>query len=74
MLMNFWDLKWQERNQVKQDAFEDVKSRLALAMAELLEEVSVFIEALDAVKSRWRIAEMYLSAFITCLFEKLTNR
>ncbi|KAH0827908.1 hypothetical protein J3R83DRAFT_3537 [Lanmaoa asiatica] len=61
LLMNFWDLKWQERNQMKCDAFEDIKSPLALAMAELLEEVSVFIEALEAVKPRWRNAEMYLN-------------
>ncbi|KAF8134641.1 fungal-specific transcription factor domain-containing protein [Boletus edulis] len=61
LLMNFWDLKWQERNQMRRDGFEDIKSPLALAMAELLEEISVFIEALEAVKPRWRNAEIYLN-------------
>ncbi|KAG9316662.1 fungal-specific transcription factor domain-containing protein [Chiua virens] len=61
LLMNFWDLKWQERNLMRCDAFADVKSPLALAMAELLEDISVFIEALEAVKPRWRNAEMYLN-------------
>ncbi|KIK97752.1 hypothetical protein PAXRUDRAFT_135686 [Paxillus rubicundulus Ve08.2h10] len=60
LLMNFWDLKWQERNQLKCDAFEDIKSPLALSMAELLEDVAVFIEALELVQPRWRNAEMYL--------------
>lgn len=69
LLMNFWDLKWQERNQMTCDGFEDIKSPLALAMAELLEEVSVFIEALEAVKPRWRSAEMYLSV-LTTLFPR----
>lgn len=71
--MNFWDLKWQERKQMRCDVFEDMKSPLALAMAELLEEISVFIEALETVKPRWRVAEMYLSALVAHLFEKPTN-
>jgi hypothetical protein len=62
LLMNFWDLKWQERNQLKCDAFEDIKAPLALSMAELLDNVAVFIEALELVQPRWRNAEMYLSA------------
>ncbi|KAG8213977.1 hypothetical protein J3R82DRAFT_10726 [Butyriboletus roseoflavus] len=73
LLMNFWDLKWQERKQMRYDAFEDVKSPLASAMAELLEEVSVFVEALEAVKPRWRNAETYLSALITLFFAKSTK-
>ncbi|KAF9227310.1 hypothetical protein BS17DRAFT_775262 [Gyrodon lividus] len=60
LLMHFWDLKWQERNQLRCDALEDIKSPLALAMAELLEDVAVFIEALQLVRPRWRNAEMYL--------------
>lgn len=72
LLMNFWDLKWQERKQLRCDAFEDVKSPLSLAMAELLEDVSVFIEALESVKPRWRNAEMYLSALLP-LFAKSTK-
>lgn len=64
LLMNFWDLKWQERTQMRRDdsVFEGIKSPLGLAMTELLEGVSVFIEALEAVKPRWRSAEIYLSA------------
>ncbi|KAF8844397.1 hypothetical protein BDN67DRAFT_1008235 [Paxillus ammoniavirescens] len=58
LLMNFWDLKWQERNQLKCDAFEDIKSPLALSMAELLDDVAVFIEALELVQPRWRNAEI----------------
>lgn len=68
LLMNFWDLKWQERKQIRCDAFEDIKYPLASAMAELLEEVSVFIGALEAVKPRWRSAEIYLSALISFFF------
>lgn len=79
LLMNFWDLKWQERNHMNCDGFEDIKSPLALPMAELLEEVAVFVEALEAIKPRWRSAEMYLSAFITTFLveisaEKYENR
>lgn len=70
LLMNFWDLKWQERKQ-RCDTFEDIKSPLSLAMAELLEEVSIFVEFLEAVKHRWRNAEMYLSALITLLFREI---
>ncbi|KAF9241629.1 fungal-specific transcription factor domain-containing protein [Melanogaster broomeanus] len=62
LLMNYWDLKWQERHQLQCDDLEDIKSPLTLAMAELLEDVSVFIEALELVRPRWRNAEMYLSA------------
>ncbi|KAI9569698.1 fungal-specific transcription factor domain-containing protein [Boletus coccyginus] len=65
LLVNFWHLKWQERNQMRRDGFEDTKSFLSLAMTGLLEEISVFIEALETVKPRWRNAELYLSALTT---------
>lgn len=61
LLMNFWDLKWQDN----QRSCEDIKSPLAPAIAELLEEISVFVDALEVVKHRWRVAEMYLSAVFT---------
>ena len=67
--MNFWYLKWQEHNQMRRDGFKDTKSLPSLAVAELLEEVSVFIEALEAVKPRWRSAEMHLSA-LTAFFSR----
>ncbi|KAH7888654.1 fungal-specific transcription factor domain-containing protein [Phlebopus sp. FC_14] len=67
LLMNFWDLKWQERNHIQSSPLEDVKSPLALAMAEVLEDVAVFFEALELVKPRWRNAEMYLKELSTSL-------
>jgi hypothetical protein len=67
LLMNFWDLKWQERNQLQCDSLEDIKSPLALAMAELLDDVAVFIEALELVRPRWRNADMYLKNLSTSL-------
>lgn len=60
LLMNFWDLKWQERKQLQSGGMEDVKPTLAVAMAELLEDVSFFIQVLEHLKPRWRNAEMYL--------------
>ncbi|EGO25312.1 hypothetical protein SERLADRAFT_437067 [Serpula lacrymans var. lacrymans S7.9] len=60
LLMNFWDLKAQERAQLQSGLMEDVKPPLAHAMAELLEDVSVFTEALELVRPRWRNAEVYL--------------
>ncbi|KAH7926730.1 hypothetical protein BV22DRAFT_1008428 [Leucogyrophana mollusca] len=67
LLMNFWDLKWQERNYLQSGPLEDVKPPLAMAMAELLEDVSVFTEALELVKPRWRNAEMYLKDLSTSM-------
>lgn len=67
LLMNYWDLKWQERNLVKASAGEDIKSPLAAQMAEVLRHVSVFIRALELVKPRWRNAEMYLNDLSTSL-------
>jgi hypothetical protein len=60
LLMNFWDLKWQERKQLQSGGMEDVKPTFAVAMAELLDDVSFFIQVLEHLKPRWRNAEMYL--------------
>ncbi|KAG1816057.1 fungal-specific transcription factor domain-containing protein [Suillus subaureus] len=60
LLMNFWDLKWQEREQLQSGGMEDVKPTFAVAMAELLDDVSFFIQVLEHLKPRWRNAEMYL--------------
>lgn len=60
LLMNFWDLKWQERRQLQSGGVEDVKPMLAPAMAELLDDVSFFVKVLKHVRPRWRNAEMYL--------------
>lgn len=60
LLMNFWDLKWQERRQLQSGGMEDVKPTLAPAMAELLEDVSFFVKVLKHLRPRWRNAEMYL--------------
>lgn len=60
LLSNFWDLKWQERTQIQSGGMEDVKPTFAVAMAELLEDISFFIQVLEHLKPRWRNAEMYL--------------
>ncbi|KAH7914147.1 fungal-specific transcription factor domain-containing protein [Hygrophoropsis aurantiaca] len=67
LLMNFWDLKWQERNYLQSGPLEDVKPPLAMAMAELLEDVSVFTNVLEQAKPRWRNAEMYLKNLSTSM-------
>lgn len=67
LLMNFWDLKWQERKQLQSGGMEDVKPTLAVAMAELLEDVSFFIQVLEHLKPRWRNAEMYLKDLSTSM-------
>jgi hypothetical protein len=46
---------------------EDVKPTLAVAMAELLEDVSFFIQVLEHLKPRWRNAEMYLKDISTSM-------
>ncbi|KAI6040273.1 fungal-specific transcription factor domain-containing protein [Pisolithus marmoratus] len=60
LLMNYWDLKWRERDLNKASAGEDIKSPLAEQMAEVLRHARVFIQALELVKPRWRNAEIYL--------------
>lgn len=67
LLVNFWHLKWRERNQMRRDGLENTKSFLSLAITGLLEEISVFIEALKTVKPRWRSAELYLSVLTAFL-------
>ncbi|OAX39998.1 hypothetical protein K503DRAFT_715433 [Rhizopogon vinicolor AM-OR11-026] len=67
LLMNFWDLKWQERRQLQSGGMEDVKPTLAPAMAELLEDVSFFVKVLKHVRPRWRNAEMYLKDLSTSM-------
>ncbi|KAI6134590.1 fungal-specific transcription factor domain-containing protein [Pisolithus thermaeus] len=62
LLMNYWDLRWQERNLIRASAGEDIKSPLAVQMAEVLRHASVFIQALELVKPRWRNAEIYLQS------------
>ncbi|KAG2111269.1 fungal-specific transcription factor domain-containing protein [Suillus discolor] len=73
LLMNFWDLKWQERNQLQSGGVEDVKPTLAVAMAELLEDVSFFIQVLEHLKPRWRNAEMYLKDLSTSMPHSLNG-
>lgn len=60
LLMNYWDLKWQERNLAKHTAGEDVKSPLTVQMDEVLQDVYIFISALKIVRPRWRNADLYL--------------
>ncbi|KAG2146394.1 fungal-specific transcription factor domain-containing protein [Suillus bovinus] len=72
LLMNFWDLKWQERNQL-QSGMEDVKPTFAIAMAELLEDVSFFIQVLEHLKPRWRNADMYLKDLSTSMPHSLNG-
>lgn len=67
LLMNYWDLRWQERNLIKACAGEDIKSPLAMQMAEVLRHAGVFIRALELVKPRWRNAEIYLNDLSTSL-------
>ncbi|KAG2150388.1 fungal-specific transcription factor domain-containing protein [Suillus clintonianus] len=73
LLMNFWDLKWQERKQLQSGGMEDVKPTLAVAMAELLEDVSFFIQVLEHLKPRWRNAEMYLKDLGTSMPHRLNG-
>lgn len=73
LLMHFWDLKWQERKQLQSGGMEDVKPTLAVAMAELLEDVSFFIKVLEHVKPRWRNAEMYLKDLSTSMPHSLNG-
>ncbi|KAL4073873.1 fungal-specific transcription factor domain-containing protein [Scleroderma citrinum] len=65
LLMNYWDLKWQERNLVNDSTGEDIKSPLAIQMVQVLQEVKGFIRALELVRPRWRNAEIYLHVIFT---------
>ncbi|KAG6333681.1 hypothetical protein ID866_5411 [Astraeus odoratus] len=69
LLMNYWDLKWQERNLSKTSVGEDLKSPLAVQMADVLQEVKVFIQALELVRPRWRNAEIYLQVLHTLFIQ-----
>ncbi|EIW83333.1 hypothetical protein CONPUDRAFT_102063 [Coniophora puteana RWD-64-598 SS2] len=59
LLMHYWDMKWQERNRIKASS-EDVKSPYTILMGELLDDINVFTGALEMVKNKWRIADLYL--------------
>jgi len=67
LLMNYWDLKWQERNLTHSSAGEDIKSPLAVQMLQVLQEAKGFIRALELVRPRWRNAEIYLYVVFICI-------
>lgn len=73
LLMKYWDLKWQERRQLQSGGMEDVKPIFAVAMAELLEDVSFFIQVLEHLKPRWRNAEIYLKDLGTSMPHSLSG-
>ncbi|KIM69740.1 hypothetical protein SCLCIDRAFT_19528 [Scleroderma citrinum Foug A] len=74
LLMNYWDLKWQERNLTHSSAGEDVKSPLAVQMLQLLQEAKGFIRALELVRPRWRNAEIYLHVVFICINYRNADR